>query len=353
MKTPILEINSQQPEEDRIRIGAQTLRAGDLVIIPTETVYGIAADMRNQKAVKRLYKIKQRPEDKPFSRLINNQEDVEDFATGLDQSVFKLIDRFWPGPLTLILPGKGNNNTIGLRMPDNNIALKLIAAVGAPLLCPSANLSGRPAPVNLDQAIKDLGDKVDLAIDGGRARFGIESSIVDLTNIPYKIKREGALSSKEIKKAIDQKIVLFVCTGNSCRSVMAAAFLEKRLKQENRSDVQVLSAGILDIPNLGASHETRSVLEREGINVEGHKSSKVTSLMIKKSDIILVMERMHEEKILELVPQAKVRLFLLKEFAKIEDASLDIRDPIGKPVEFHESTFSIIKEAINRVVKIL
>ncbi len=353
MNTRILKIDLQRPEDDKLKIAAEIISNGGLAIIPTETVYGVAADMRIGEAVNRLYEIKQRPKDKPFSLLINKKEGIEDFAAGFDRLAFKLIDKFWPGPLTLILPGIDSGTTVGLRMPDNNIALELIRAVGAPLCCPSANISGNSAPTNLEEAMGELGEKVDVAIDGGRCRLGVESSVVDLTCLPYKVQRQGALNSDQIQEVARRKTVLFVCTGNSCRSVMAKAYLEKRLKEEGRDNIEVMSAGVVGIPNLGISSTTAQVLQREGIYIEGHMSTQVTPLMIKKSDIILVMERMHERRILELVPQAGTRLFLLKEFAKIEDSSLDIEDPIGKSLEFHEDIFSIIKQAIERVIKIL
>lgn len=350
--TLILKINPEQPEEEKVRTTAQILLDGGLAIIPTETVYGIAADMRNELAINRIYEIKQRPRNKPFSLIIDDKEKVEEFSSDPSRLAYKLIDKFWPGPLTLILPGK-DGKSVGLRMPDNNFALKLIAAVGSALVCPSANLSGKSAPADFSEAIEDLSDEVDVAVDGGKARLGVESSVVDLTVTPYRIQRQGALSAEEIDGVARKKTVLFVCTGNSCRSVMAKVYLEKRLIQEHREDIEVLSAGILGMPSLGVSSQTKQVLEKEGIDVEGHKSIKINNLMIKKSDIILAMERMHEEKISEMVPQVKTRVFLLKEFAKIEGNSLDIADPIGQPIEVHQQTFSIIKEAVERILKIL
>jgi tRNA threonylcarbamoyl adenosine modification protein (Sua5/YciO/YrdC/YwlC family) len=304
--------------------------------------------MLNKKTLGRLYKIKKRQKDKPFSIHIDEKGKIEEFAISIPIAAYKLIDKFWPGPLTVILKSK-DIGSVGLRIPDNEIALGVINLAKVPVVCPSANISGKPAPTNFPDAIKDLDGLVDFAIDAGDTRLGIESSVVDLTVEPLQILRQGALKKEEIEAVVKKKVVLFVCTGNSCRSVMAKALLEKKLKEKNRDDVEVLSAGIMMLGGLSATEPTIEILRIEGIDVSGHSSQKVTEEMLKKSDIILVMEALHEERILELAGEVKNRLFLLKEFAKINDGQLDIADPIGKPREFYEKTFAIIKEAIEKV----
>jgi L-threonylcarbamoyladenylate synthase len=201
LKVSVIKIDPANPDKDIIAVAAKVIREGGLVVFPTETVYGIAANLLDEKAMERLHRVKARPEGKPFTVHISDLEMIRDMGCAITGAAEKLMAEFWPGPLTIILRSR-KTEKIGFRMPAGKAALELIRASGVPVVAPSANLSGKPAPVTAEEAMADLEGKVDMVIDGGRTNIGVESTVIDLTVSPPEILREGAIKSKDILKFI-------------------------------------------------------------------------------------------------------------------------------------------------------
>lgn len=197
----VLKVDPERPDKFIIELSARLMREGALVAFPTETVYGLGANLFAKDAVARLYNVKSRPKGKPFTVLIANLGRVKDMGCKITKEAGILIGRFWPGPITLILKSK-NGKKIGFRMPANKIALELLKSAKVPVAAPSANISGRRPPTNAKEVSRQLAGKIDILLDGGKTEVGVESTVIDMTVTPPKILREGAIKRERIFEAI-------------------------------------------------------------------------------------------------------------------------------------------------------
>jgi L-threonylcarbamoyladenylate synthase len=214
MKTLILKINSKNPEIDRIATAGKIIKKGGLVAFPTETVYGLGANALDVTAVRKIFEAKGRPNDNPLIVHIANKGDLNKLARDIPEIANRLISKFWPGPLTLVL--KKNKivpdevtaglDTVAIRMPNKGIALALIGESG-PIAAPSANLSGKPSGTSINHVIHDFNGKIDCIIDGGDADIGLESTVLDLTSNPIAILRPGKITFEQLRKIIPNLIV--------------------------------------------------------------------------------------------------------------------------------------------------
>lgn len=201
---------------ENIRQAARLVRSGEVVAFPTETVYGLGADATNSVAVARVFALKERPSFDPLIVHIAGVDMLPGVVRAVPESAGRLIEAFWPGPLTLVLfKSEGIPDivtaglpTVAVRMPGNEVALALIREAGVPIAAPSANRFGRPSPTCAEHVMEDLGGKIALILDGGTTRIGVESTVLDLTCSPPVILRPGGVSKEALEKVLGEVLAL-------------------------------------------------------------------------------------------------------------------------------------------------
>lgn len=195
---------------EKIKEPAKIIKNGGIVVFPTETVYGIGVNGLNKQAIEKLYKIKKRPTDKPISLLVSDMQMIEYLAKDISDIEYRIMKAFFPGPLTIILKKKeiipdiltANKDTVGIRMPSDKIAQKLIEYVKSPIATTSANISGNLSGIEIKDIINDFGQNVDYYIDSGKSKIGTSSTIVEVINgIPH-ILRKGSITKEQIDNCI-------------------------------------------------------------------------------------------------------------------------------------------------------
>ena len=211
MKTQIL-----KPDKKSIELACSLIKNGEVVGVPTETVYGLAGDANNPEAIKKIFEAKGRPSDNPLIVHISNLSQLEGLVREFSNDAKALADAFWPGPLTIIMP-KGKNvcdatcaglDSVGIRMPANEVARSIIEKSNTPFAAPSANISGKPSPTNANDVFEDMNGKIQLVIDGGECLAGVESTVVSVLNETPIILRPGVVTKSQMEAVLNKPVLI-------------------------------------------------------------------------------------------------------------------------------------------------
>jgi len=364
MPPVVLNLREAEDQRDVVHRVVQTLAEGGVAALPTETVYGLAAGALNEAAVCRLLNMKRRTVSKPMALAIKSPEEAHDYVPDICPLARRLARRCWPGPVTLVLDDSHPDSLVhrlppkvrelvspqarvGLRVPGYPLVLEVLRLLPCPLVLTSANYSTQAEPVSGRDVLAALGAEVDLVVDDGPCRFGQPSSVVAVGPDGLRVLREGVVPEQTLRR-LASLMILFVCTGNTCRSPMAEALCRNLFARrwncpaeelEDRG-VVVLSAGISAMLGGRASAEAVQCMAEQGLDINLHETQPLTEPLVRRADLIYTMTRLHRETIVAQWPSAAERTRLL------DVRGMDILDPIGGPVERYRQCAQHITSAL-------
>ena len=354
MKTNRITISDLSKAESAIKKAAEVVLDGGLVAFPTETVYGLAARVDLAGTAERLAKLKERPVNKPFTVHIGRKGQLGRYVPWVSPLDRALLRRAWPGPLTAVFSfgpeqmeeirqswseqefnALYHEQSIGVRLPDHEVARGLLGAVDAPVVAPSANLAGARPPSCAEDVLEQLDGRIDLVLDAGSTRYSQASTVIRLQNGSMEMLRQGVLDAGAIER-MRQVTIMFVCTGNTCRSPMAegigrqqlAARLGCSVDDLGRMGYKIVSTGAMAFAEARAAEEAVEACREMGVDISSHRARALTVELINGADYVFVMSRSHRRAVLRLVSGAESRTALLA-------GEREIADPVGRSVEVY------------------
>lgn len=351
MRTRVVRVDEKDTTSPHLVEAGRIVREGGLVAFPTETVYGIALDLRDEEAVRRLYRVKGRPDHKPITVHLPDAAALRDHVRDLPRAAWKLATGFWPGPLTLVVDDKHGRAT-GFRVPDHDACRAFLRHAACVVGGTSANISGDVPATNAKDVAETFDGLLDLVIDGGPCRHQVASTVVRVSERSRsgapEILRQGAIPAEEIAETA-AKSVLFVCSGNICRSPLAAAFAQDLLARRFGCSVsellahgyQVASAGTSARRGDTATPEAHAAARAWNCDLTAHRARNLTPTLVEEADEIYVATTEHRDAILRFTPEAAARVRLL------DPAGKDVPDPYGRGADVYRE----VAERIHRLLE--
>ena len=366
MAAPIVHIFDIGDYESQILRGAEELRAGGLVVLPTETVYGAAGVISNESARRRLNALRG-DGHKPFTVHLARRDDARRYLGDTNEFSERLLRKLWPGPIGLVfdVPAEKRRqaaaelnvaesdlyegDTITLRCPDHIVAADVIGAVDGPVAMTVAGTSAGGPSWSAERMAEELDGRVDLIFEAGPTRYLKPSTILKVGADRYEIVRQGVYDERIIQRLL-RTTILFVCSGNTCRSPMAEAITRRVLAEklhvtepdlEAKKGISVVSAGSFAMPGARATPQAVEALKDLGSDLTHHRSRPLTVELIHQADVIFTMGRSHAAAVQALVPSASDKVATL-------DPAGDIDDPIGADVTVYHDLAGQLRTLIEK-----
>jgi len=323
------------------------LRRGALCVLPTETVYGVAALSSCGAAAARVQAWRGRDASRPLTRHLADPADVETLGLRLHDGAARLTDRYWPGPLTLVLPQAASGDPVGVRVPAHAFTRAVARACGEPLLLTPLAPESEPPLVDPDAVAAACGDEVALMVDDGASPIGATSTVVHAHGGELEVAREGILSRDEVL-ATAADVVLFVCTGNTCRSPLAERFARRLTAAAMGVDedrvlargLRFASAGTATMAGMAASEGSLEAGEEAGLDLADHLSQPVSPQLCEQAVQIYCLSESHRRALLAAAPDAADKVTLLR------PDGADIADPYGGALDVYREARDEIAAAV-------